>query len=74
MTVTDLLQNATYDQIVLSLCFGAVVVSGTMMHLSAHLGNRTRARRVDAVENGRAKHLKLQPAPETESATREKAA
>lgn len=72
LTVTDLLQNATYDQIVLSLCFAAVVVTGSMMHLSAHIGNITRGRRLGADE--RSQRLKLQTITEKESSIHEKAA
>mgnify|MGYP007073242688 CR=1 FL=1 len=72
LTVTDLLHNATYDQIVLSLCFAAVVVTGSMMHLSAHIGNVTRGRRTGG--NERTQRLKLQTIPENETTVREKAA
>lgn len=72
LTVTDLLQNATYDQIVLSLCFAAVVVTGSMMHLSAHIGNVTRGRRLGA--DDRSQRLKLRTVPEADTTVHEKAA
>ncbi len=72
LTVTDLLQNATYYQIVLSICFAAVVVTGSMMHLSAHVGNMTRGKRLGSDE--RTQRLKLQTISENEAPIREKAA
>ena len=72
LTVTDLLHNATYDQIVLGICFAAVVVSGSMMHLSAHVGNIARGRRTSGPES--AQRLKMHPVADTEAPAREKAA
>lgn len=39
--MTDLLHQASDDQIALALCFGAVLVSGLVMHFSHHVGHLT---------------------------------
>ncbi len=70
--MTELLQNTSYDHIVLLLCLSAVVISGSMMHLSAHLGNLTRGRRLGEAE--RARGLKLEPTATAEPTARDKAA
>ena len=40
--MTELLQYASYDQIVLTVCFMAVALSGGIMHFSAHLAGQSR--------------------------------
>ncbi len=37
----DFLHQASDDQIALALCFGAVLVSGLIMHFSHHVGRLT---------------------------------
>ena len=37
----DFLHQASDDQIALALCFGAVLVSGLIMHFSYHVGRLT---------------------------------
>lgn len=37
----EFLHQASDDQIALALCFGAVLVSGLIMHFSHHLGRLT---------------------------------
>lgn len=39
--VPDILRQASDDQIALIICFGAVVVSGLIMHFSIHVGRLT---------------------------------
>jgi hypothetical protein len=36
--VPEIVYQASDDQIALAICFGAVVVSGVIMHFSLHLG------------------------------------
>lgn len=36
--MSDLFQNASDDQVALTLCFAAVVVSGLIMYFSYHVG------------------------------------
>lgn len=72
MTVTDLLQNASYDQIVLSICAAAVAVTGMLMHLTCHLGDVSRRKRANVAE--RARHLRIEQPADVETPAREKAA
>jgi len=51
--VSELLQNASYDQIVLSICVAAVVVTGALMHLTFHIGNVNRQRRTESTRRNR---------------------
>lgn len=44
--MTSLLQNATHDQIVLAICFGAVLISAAVMYFSFHVGQLTSRVRV----------------------------
>ena len=37
----EILHQASDDQIALAICFGAVVVSGLIMHFSLHVGRLT---------------------------------
>lgn len=37
----EILHQASDDQIALAICFGAVVVSGLIMHFSLHVGRMT---------------------------------
>ncbi|MBI3864577.1 MAG: hypothetical protein HY290_22065 [Planctomycetia bacterium] len=37
----EILRHASDDQIALAICFGAVVVSGLIMHFSIHVGRMT---------------------------------
>jgi hypothetical protein len=39
--VPEFLHQASDDQIALAICFGAVAVSGLIMHFSHHLGRLT---------------------------------
>lgn len=39
--MADLLHHASDDQLALAICFGAVVVSGLIMHFSHHVGRLT---------------------------------
>lgn len=39
--MTELLQHATHDQIALTFCFGALVISAAIMHFSVHIGQLT---------------------------------
>jgi hypothetical protein len=39
--VPEFIHQASDDQIALAICFGAVLVSGLVMHFSLHLGQLT---------------------------------
>jgi hypothetical protein len=39
--VTELLQNASDDQVALAICCGAFLVSGLVMYFSIHVGRLT---------------------------------
>ncbi len=39
--MSEILHQASDDQIALAVCFGAVVVSGLIMHFSHHVGRMT---------------------------------
>jgi hypothetical protein len=39
--VPEIMHQASDDQIALAICFGAVVVSGLIMHFSLHVGRLT---------------------------------
>ena len=39
--MADILHSASDDQLALAICFGAVVVSGLIMHFSHHVGRLT---------------------------------
>jgi hypothetical protein len=39
--VPEILHQASDDQVALAICFGAVVVSGLIMHFSFHVGRLT---------------------------------
>jgi hypothetical protein len=41
LAVPEFLHQASDDQIALALCFGAVLVSGLIMHFSHHVGRMT---------------------------------
>jgi hypothetical protein len=55
--VTELLQQASDDQLVLAFCFGALVVSAAVMHFSFYLGRLSRSG--DASERGGASRFRL---------------
>ena len=56
----ELMHQASDDQIALAICFGAVVVSGLIMHFSLHVGRLTgRIRQNQIPQQG---GLKLQEA------------
>jgi hypothetical protein len=73
--VPEILHQASDDQIALAICFGAVVVSGLIMHFSLHVGRLTgRIRLHETPQQG---ELVLQEARELaarELAIRERAA
>jgi hypothetical protein len=51
--MADLIHLASDDQLALAICFGAVVVSGLIMHFSLHVGRLTgRVRLHDGLKNG----------------------
>lgn len=76
--MTDLLHQASDDQIALALCFGAVLVSGLVMHFSHHVGrmtgrvrlHETAGERGFALQDAQPRHSHLA----AEAATRDKAA
>jgi len=39
--MTEILHQASDDQLALAICFGAVLVSGLIMHFSHHVGRLT---------------------------------
>jgi hypothetical protein len=62
--VTDLIHNASDDQIALTVCFSAVVISGMVMYFSYHVGvfaRNIRSRTV-ALPINRSSELKAIPA------------
>ncbi len=74
----DIMRQVSDDQIALVVCFGAVVVSGLIMHFSIHVGRMTgRVRLHQSPEQGNLLLPKMQPAPvqrTDEIAARERAA
>jgi hypothetical protein len=72
------MRQVSDDQIALIVCFGAVVVSGLIMHFSIHVGRMTgRVRLHQSPEQGNILPSKLQSAPEPrveEIVARERAA
>lgn len=71
--MTNLLQNMSYDHIVLIMCFAAVIVSGSIMHVSAYFGNANRNRRLGGDERERRLTLERTAHPEP-AAQQDKAA
>jgi hypothetical protein len=76
--VPDFLHQASDDQIALALCFGAVLVSGLIMHFSHHVGRLTGRIRLHETSDlaGLLLH-EAQPVPSrqaSEAAARERAA
>ena len=76
--VPEILRQASDDQIALVICFGAVVVSGLIMHFSIHIGRMTgRVRLHQTPEQGSILMPEMQSVPvqRTEDITvRERAA
>jgi len=68
-------QHASDDQIALTICFGAILVSGAVMYFSAYIGELTRKVKVGDVEQ-QARLASRSPAlrQRTERDVREKAA
>lgn len=74
----EFLHSASDDQLALVICFGAVAVSGLIMHFSYNVGRWTGRIRLHETpgQSGLALH-EVQPQPSriaTETAVREKAA
>ena len=60
----DILRQASDDQIALAICFGAVVVSGLIMHFSIHVGRMTgRVRLHQTPEQGNILMPEMQAVP-----------
>ncbi len=70
--MTELLQYASYDQIVLTVCFMAVALSGAIMHFSVHLTGE--ARREPTVSSNATARIRLSRAAAQTNQRREKAA
>ncbi len=70
--VTELLQYASYDQIVLTVCFLAVALSGAIMHFSAHLTGHSR--REQTLSPTRTTRIRLARAAAQSDERRDKAA
>lgn len=56
--MTELLRQATDDQLALAICFGGVMVSALIMYFSQHVGAMTAQMRAKDAE--RATRLRLQ--------------
>ncbi len=70
--MTELLQYASYDQIVLTVCFMAVALSGAIMHFSAHLTGQSH--REQTVNSNATTRIRLSRTAAQTSERREKAA
>ena len=74
----EFIHQASDDQIALAVCFGAVLVSGLIMHFSHHLGQLTGRIRLHETPDQSAMLLHgAQPVPSrqsAEAAARERAA
>ena len=61
--MTELLQHATDDQIALAFCFGALLISGTVMYFSYHIGQMTNRNHAQRGDLFRSQSLQVQPVP-----------
>jgi hypothetical protein len=72
--VTDLVHQASDDQVALAICFAAVAFCGLVMHFSHHVGRLTGHVRLSTGTDRTAQSLRTSPQTAAPAGAREKAA